>query len=254
MISMAELDRIELLGYPGENVLLVEEPEAVREALSRGQAAVLVLGRETSVADMAGIPYAVYEDDLPDERYFQRVYQRVKGIPWTVGETKRCLLREMVPSDGAVFLQLYRETPRVCFLGDGYATAEEWASFIEDYRKNMYRFYEFGMWTVLLKDTGEIIGRVGLNMGEDEEIPQLGYFIGKPWQRHGLALEVAREVLRIAREELYLEKLLLYTAPENLPSIKLAGKLGFRPAGRGTAQGEAVLRFEKILGSEPGYR
>ncbi|MGN0426154.1 MAG: GNAT family N-acetyltransferase [Acetatifactor sp.] len=238
---------IDLPGYPGESVVLAGEPEQVREALGRGQAAVMVLDEESPSPDMEGIPYVVYENDLPDRRYFQRVYERVKDIPWTMGETKRCILREMVPSDGEAFLQLYRETPGACFLKDGYESAEEWAAFIEDYRNHMYRFYEFGMWTVILKETGEIIGRVGLSMGGNEGIPQLGYFIAAPWQRRGLALEVSLEVLRIAKEELSLDRLLLYTAPDNLPSIKLAGKLQFLSAGRGVAEGCTVLRFERRL-------
>lgn len=238
---------IDLPGYPGERVVLYREPSLVREALSRGQAAVLALQEETPAPDMQGIPYAVYERDLPDSRYFQRVYERVKEIPWTVGETKRCLLREMVPSDGEAFLKLYRETPGARFLKDDHSSAEEWAAFIRDYRDHMYRFYEFGMWTVILKETEEIIGRVGLSMGGNDSIPQLGYFIAAPWQRRGLALEVCREVLRIAKEELCLEGLLLYTAPDNLASIKLAGKLQFLPAGRGVAEGCTVLRFERSL-------
>lgn len=238
---------IDLPGYPGERVVLYREPSLVREALSRGQVAVLVLNEETPSFDMEGIPYAVYENDLPDGRYFQRVYERVKDIPWTVGETKRCILREMIPSDGEAFLRLYRETPGARFLKDGYESAEEWAAFIEDYRNHMYRFYEFGMWTVILKETGEIIGRVGLSMGGNDSIPQLGYFIAAPWQRRGLALEVSLEVLQIAKEELSLDRLLLYTAPDNPASIKLAGKLRFLPAGRGVAEGCTVLRFERSL-------
>ena len=247
MSSKEIFETIDLPGYPGESVVLAGEPEQVRNALRRGQAAVMVLNEETPSLDMEGIPYVVYANDLPDIRYFQRVYERVKGIPWTVGETKRCILREMIPTDGEAFLQLYRETPGARFLKDGCETAEKWAAFIEDYRNHMYRFYEFGMWTVILKETGEIIGRVGLSMGGNEGIPQLGYFIAALWQRRGLALEVSLEVLRIAKEELSLERLLLYTAPDNPASIKLAGKLGFLPAGRGEAEGCEVLRFERRL-------
>ena len=72
MSSKEIFETIDLPGYPGESVVLAGEPERVRDALGRGQAAVMVLNEETPSLDMEGIPYVVYANDLPDIRYFQR--------------------------------------------------------------------------------------------------------------------------------------------------------------------------------------
>ena len=58
----------------------------------------------------------------------------------------------------------------------------------------MYRFYNYGIWTVIEKTTGDIIGRAGIENGEYEgrAILELGYLIDRKWQGRGLGKEAAR--------------------------------------------------------------
>lgn len=62
---------------------------------------------------------------------------------------------------------------------------------IENYSK-----YGFGLWAVVLKDTGEFIGDCGITIQniDGELLPEIGYHIHKKYWRRGFAKEAARAV------------------------------------------------------------
>ena len=57
------------------------------------------------------------------------------------------------------------------------------------YIENMYGFYEYGMWLVLSRETGKLIGRAGL------EHDELGYMIAPELWNQGYATEVCRFII-----------------------------------------------------------
>ena len=59
-----------------------------------------------------------------------------------------------------------------------------------------YETYGFGLWAVVLKETGEFIGDCGITMQniEGEMLPEIGYHINKKYWRRGFAREAARAV------------------------------------------------------------
>ena len=99
--------------------------------------------------------------------------------------------------------------------------------FTKSYIENMYKFYEYGMWTVCLKD-GTIIGRAGLCHREvdGENQIEVGYVIAKEYQRRHYALEAVELAIEYGRKHLGLNFVNAFVIPENLPSIKLLGKIG----------------------------
>lgn len=100
--------------------------------------------------------------------------------------------------------------------------------YIREYIEKVYHYFEFGIWTVVLKETEEIIGRAGLNVREGYDMPELGYVIGKPWQGKGIATEVCRGVLKYAVDEFGFEKVMTLIQEENEASLQVAKKLGFQ--------------------------
>ncbi|MBP0982984.1 MAG: GNAT family N-acetyltransferase [Oscillospiraceae bacterium] len=56
-----------------------------------------------------------------------------------------------------------------------------------------YRIFGFGLWAVVLKETGEMIGDCGITMQNINGMikPEIGYHIAKAHQRHGYAKEAA---------------------------------------------------------------
>lgn len=59
-----------------------------------------------------------------------------------------------------------------------------------------YRKYGFGLWAVILKETGEFIGDCGLTIQniDGECLPEIGYHIHKKYWRRGFGSEAARAV------------------------------------------------------------
>lgn len=59
---------------------------------------------------------------------------------------------------------------------------------------NRYENFGFGLWAVVLKETGEMIGDCGITMQiiKNEIKPEIGYHIRKDCQRKGYASEAAR--------------------------------------------------------------
>ena len=98
--------------------------------------------------------------------------------------------------------------------------------YTENYRDLIYEMYGHGIWTVILKDTGEIIGRAGLDERAGYDTPELGFVIGTKWQRKGYAEEVCRGILKWASEN-DIDEVMSITEPENIASVNLLKKLGF---------------------------
>ena len=205
--------------------------------------------------DLSGAGYAVEDPKALDMDFYEKVYRREMHIPWEILETERLLIREMIPEDGDVFEEIYREAAIKRYMKDFHGDAAGEAAYIREYQAH-YRFYEYGVWSIVLKETGEVIGRAGFsdiqelpgNMSkgrgevrELDSLPCLGYMIGVPWQRQGYAEEACRAILGYAREELDFTTVFLQVEEENETSIKLAKKLGFEGEGTG------CLVMRKIL-------
>lgn len=169
--------------------------------------------------------YAVESPQELGVDFYDRVYRRYAGIPWDIAETDRCLIRETVPEDAETFARIYAE-PGITRYTDAFCReADAEREYIREYIEKIYDFYGYGVWTVVWKETGEVIGRVGF---EQEAPPCLGYMIAGGWQGRGIAFEVCSAVLALAREELGFEAVQVKIQKGNEPSLRLARKLGFR--------------------------
>jgi len=108
---------------------------------------------------------------------------------------------------------------------EGY-TLEEAASFIELSAKgwaDKARFV-FGIF-----DTGDdvFLGTISINhIVATNRLANLGYWVRTLRTRQGIALAAARLVARFAFEELRLTRLEIVCIPENLPSRRVAEKIG----------------------------
>lgn len=256
-ILFRETDRVIL----DEFLILTDSPKlaGICRKLDIAVAAVLSGNREgtaggtadvCSERDFSGIPYAVTDTEDLDEKYLERIWQRYRGIPWTICETERCLVRETTLEDVDSFYGIYRDKSITAYMEDLFEDREQERQYIRDYIEKVYGFYGFGMWTVCLRETKEVIGRAGLSMREGFEEPELGYVIGKNWQGQGIATEVCREILAYGRDELGFEQVRALMHPENEASKRLCCKLGFRYEGEGELEGILYRSYEITLRRE----
>lgn len=109
-------------------------------------------------------------------------------------ETARLILRELTENDfDAMFAVL--GDPEVM---QHYPNVFDENKVREWIHRNMerYRIFSFGLWAVVLKETGELIGDCGLTMqliGEKIK-PEIGYHIRKDMQKKGFGSEAAKAV------------------------------------------------------------
>ena len=137
-------------------------------------------------------------------------------------------MRETVPEDADAFFGIY-SAPGMTLYNDALSPEiEHERQYIRDYIGKVYRFYNFGVWTILKKDSDEIIGRAGFSFREGFEGPERGYVIGRPWQGQGYATEVCRAILKYGFEELGFDEMHAFVRPENEASMRLCRKLGMR--------------------------
>lgn len=167
-----------------------------------------------------GTRYAVESLAELDIEYLERVRRRYNHIPWDIGETDRCLIRELSLSDLPALYELYDKPGMTDYVEPLYDYETE-LEYQKAYIENMYGFYEYGMWLVFSKETGKLIGRAGL------EHDELGYMIAPELQNRGYATEVCRFIIDYARENTDFEELYCRIDERNTASVRLAKKLGF---------------------------
>lgn len=235
-----------------ETLYLSDSPRVQAESAQKNLPSLFWLRKAGGDGMACGAAYAFEEAPAIDREYLERVYRRFRGLPWDILETERCLLRETVEADVDALREICLEPAVARYMEDLYPTREEEMAYIRKYAEQMYSFYEFGVWTVLLKETGEVIGRAGLSVREGYELPELGYVIGVPWQRRGLAEEVCRAILAYAEAEFAFPAVQALIREENTASVRLAQKLGFQLL-EARADGTLLYRLQLRADASEGY-
>lgn len=180
-----------------------------------------------------------------DSTFLQRVYERHYHIPWTILETKRCIVRELELSDLDELFAMYAEPGMTDYM-EGLFEYEEELQYQRDYIKYMYGFYGYGMWLVFEKKIGTLIGRAGLEHQEklNGEM-ELGYAIRTSFQHQGYAYEVCQAIVEYAKEELQTPLLHCLIEKGNNISEKLAQKLGFSYCGDRILDGTLMSDYQQ---------
>ena len=205
---------------------IVDDPDNARRHQDMQEPVMLLFSKDQS-ADLSGIKYiGMHLMQIPAD-YFDKVYRRFAGIPWDILETERCFLRETETADVDAFYRIYSEPSITAYMENLYPERAREIAYTQGYIKNVYELYGHGVWTVCLKETGEVIGRAGLSFREGYEDPELGFVIGVPWQGRGIATEVCRAVLDFGVNELEFSRVIAFVEPGNEVSRHLLRKLGF---------------------------
>lgn len=231
-----------------EHPLYVTDQAEVYTALHKKGFYVLpCLCEDNRNASFPGALYAVEKLEELDFASLDRIYRRLAGLPWEILATDRLLVRETVVEDADRFYRIYEEPSVTAYMEALCEDRDEEIAYIESYIEKVYAFYGYGMWTVLEKTSGEVIGRAGISWREGYDLPELGFVIGVPWQGRGYALEVCEGILEYARETLEMKKIQALVRPGNERSVRLCGKLGFSSGGETVAEGVRYLIFTREL-------
>lgn len=196
------------------------------------EAVLALLHEDNRNQDFSNILYACENVGELDAEYLEKVYRRYVNRSWDITETDRCMIRETTESDVEAFWEIYQNSEITRYTEGLYPTIEKEKQYVKEYREKIYGFYGFGVWTILEKNTGEIIGRAGFSYRDGYEEPEIGFVIGVPWQGKGYAYEVCSALLMYAKEELGFENVQAFVVLENEKSVKLCRKLGMECRGQ----------------------
>lgn len=94
-----------------------------------------------------------------------------------------------------------------------------------------YEMHGHSLWLVSLLDTGEPIGQVGLIRQSIDGQPEdeIGYLIHHPFWRKGYASEAAVAVRDYAFAALDRRRVISLVRPVNIPSLRVALRVGLKP-------------------------
>ena len=131
------------------------------------------------------------------------------------------------------------------FLFDGYVISRDEArSFVSESLAN-FEQHGYGLWLVLARDTGCLVGFAGLLRSEGDT-PNLIYGIHPDFWGEGYATEAARAVLSYALEKLALPKVKADVDEPNVASVRVLEKLGMRRVKRALVKERPLLYFEQV--------
>ncbi len=159
--------------------------------------------------------------------------EAVAGLAAPRLETERLLLRQWTPEDLDPMHTIESDPEVMQFLG-GPASRMETKDRIDRDAVGL-ALRGFGKWAVERRDTGELIGRVGLS-GADPQLPfapvlEIGWRLSRSSQGMGFATEAAREALRYGFVAMEVDRIAGFTAPANRASRAVFARLEMTEAG-----------------------
>ncbi len=211
-----------------QNVLyIVDSPAAHLILQERGLPVLVFFHDKNRTLHFSNVRYAMENIQELDTEYLERIYRRFRDLPWFILETDRCVLRETTEADVEDFFRIYAEESITAYTEKLFPTKEAEIQYAKDYKKFVYEFYEHGIWTVLSKETGEVIGRAGIAVRDEEALPEVGFVIAKEWQGQHIATEVIKAILSYGKEYFGYEEIQAFVHPKNKVSLHLLEGLGF---------------------------
>lgn len=208
-------------------LVITDVPETAGRYLKEGWYVVALYHEKNRKARFPAVRYGVEDIFALEYRSYEEAYRRLAGLPWDILETKRLKVRESTLEDVEEFYRIYREPSITRYMEDLFPQKEAEQAYMKAYIDQIYGFYGYGLWSLVLKENGRVIGRAGLSVREGYEAPELGFVIETAYQRQGYGFEVCAAILKYAREELFFEKVQALVKAENLVSKGLLFRLGF---------------------------
>lgn len=166
-------------------------------------------------------------------------------------ETSRLELRHLAATDAPFIVRLLNDTAFLRFIGDrGVRTEADARAYLAAGPIDSYHRHGHGLYAATLRGSGEPIGMCGLVRRDYLDEPDLGFALLPQHRALGYTAEAAAAVIAHAREHLGIARLLAITSLDNIPSIRLLEKLGFRLERRmqRPAESEEINLFAMSLG------
>lgn len=148
----------------------------------------------------------------------------------TIIETERLILRTWRKEDAQTYFQI-NEDPKVAEFVRGPLTMEQINDFITAVNKQQEK-HGYTLWAVQLKETGELMGFIGLNYTDWEAhftpAVEVAWRLGSQYWGKGYATEGAKASLDYGFKQCGLKEIVSFTVPLNIRSIRVMEKIGLK--------------------------
>lgn len=149
-------------------------------------------------------------------------------------ETERLFLREMTDQDYGSLCRILQDAETMYAYEHAFSDREA-ADWLQN-QKRRYGLYGTGLWAVVLKETGEMIGQCGLTW---QPVPaayapsgaalEIGYLFRRDVWHHGYASEAAAGCRKFAFEVLKVPRVCSVIRENNAASRRVAERNGMKP-------------------------
>ena len=163
--------------------------------------------------------------------------------------TERLVLRPVAPTDLNDLLTLWADEDFTRHITGRPMTSEEvWFRLLRDV--GQWSVNGYGSWTIRRADDGTYLGNVSILdhrrlIDPPLTDPELGWGLSPAFQGKGYAAEALSAVLAWADARLPAPRTVCMISPENLASIRLAQRVGYRPYATTTYKDGPVQLFER---------
>ncbi len=156
-------------------------------------------------------------------------------------ETERLILREMTPDDEDALHAVFSDPETMRFYPRAFdrEKTREWIAAMQQRTARD----GIALWTMVLKETGEVIGDCGLVVQEvlGEREVEIGWHVRRDLWGRGYATEAAHACLQEGIATLGRTRFISLIAPGNIASRRVAEKIGMR------VEREVVWRERPVL-------
>lgn len=168
-------------------------------------------------------------EDL-DYSYFHHIFSRCNQLPITIAKTPHLILRELSKNDLSALFQIYQEPGLTTYMDEKNTDFLDFQARMCSYISSVYPFFDYGMWGVFLKETGELIGECGIqsNVVDEQEEIEIGYLLSTAYQKKGFAKEMIQATLQYAYSNFSFDRIVAQIRPKNASSIATAKSCHFR--------------------------
>ncbi len=225
--SVSDFPENDYFNKKKEILIATDSGNTARDLTAKGYYVIGISHDKNEDEVFEGLKYIFTDIDDVDIDSFVKAYQRYAGEPWEVLRTERLLVRETTLEDVDEFYKLYADPEMTRYMEGLFENPEDEKRYQKDYIEKVYGLMGFGVWTLVRMSDGAVIGRAGYSVRNGFEEIELGFLIGKKYQRQGYAFEACCAILDYGKNVLNFDKVQTLVKEENEVSIHICKKLGF---------------------------
>ena len=144
----------------------------------------------------------------------------------TILETPRLILREIAQADYPALASILQDE-QTMYAYEGAFDDKETQDWLNR-QLERYKKYGFGLWAVILKASGEMIGQAGITWQDirGSFVPEIGYHLNRAFWHKGYAIEAAMACKDYAFNKLGFKEIFSIVRSTNIASKNVAMRNG----------------------------